>query len=124
MVRGEYKKVLWEVFGVLDFFEHEKERALEGFKKKFANALLMEIRDCMSDEQKQWIAKVATDKQYDKSDPKVVEIQQAIDSTYSKEEFNKVSREVFKKILSSYVNFMSQKMPEKSSKLNGILSRF
>ena len=123
MIKGEYKKILWEVFDVLGFFEHEKERALEGFKKKFANQLLMEIRDCLSDEQRNWIAGVVTDKQYDKNDPKLVEIQKTIDTTYPKDKMDEMAEVVFKKILVSYVGFISQKVsPDKSQKLNQILN--
>ena len=121
MIRGQYKKILWEIFDVLGFFEHEKERALEGFKKKFANALLMEIRSALSDDQRQWIANVASNKAYDKSDPKIKEIQQVINSAFPKEEFDKISHSVFKNILSSYISFMSQKVDaEKVRKLNDI----
>jgi len=111
------------MFDALGFFESEREKALEGFKKKFASQLLMEIRDCMSDEQREWIVKVATSKQYNKNDPKVAELQKVIDSFYPKEKMDEVSRKVFKKILESYVSFMSQKVDsEKSEKLNKILN--
>lgn len=125
MIKGEYKKVLYEIFDVLGFFEHEKEKALEGFKKKFANQLLMEIRGCLSDEQRQWIAEVAAKKEYDKTDPKLADIQRTIDSAYPLEKLEKVGRSVFKNILSSYVNFMTQKVgAEKGEKLSQILESF
>ena len=125
MIKGEYKKILWEVFDVLGFFDNEKEKALEGFKKKFANQLLMEIRGCMSDEQREWIAGVAIKKEYNKNDPRVADIQRAIDSAYPKEKMDEVSRSVFKNILTSYVNFMVQKVDsEKGEKLKGIADSF
>ena len=125
MIKGQFKSILWEVFDVLGFLEHEREKALEGFKKKFANQLLMEIRDCLSDEQRQWIADVATKKEYGKSDPRVSEIQTTIDSAYPNEKIDEVSRRVFGGILASYINFMSQKVDaEKSEKLNKIKERF
>ena len=125
MIKGEYKRILWEIFDVLGFFEHEKEKALEGFKKKFANEVLMEIRGCLSDEQRDWIAGVAIEKKYDKTDPKIAEIQKVIDLTYPKEKMDEVSESVFKKILISYVNFMSQKVdPEKGEKLKKIAENF
>jgi len=34
MEKGEYKKVLSEIFDVLGFSEFEKEKATESFKKK------------------------------------------------------------------------------------------
>lgn len=122
MIKGEYKKILWEIFDVLGFFEHEKEKALEGFKKKFASQLLMEIRGCLSDEQRDWIAGVAIEKKYDKTDPNIAEIQKTIDSAYPKEKLEKIGHSVFKNILSSYVNFMSQKVDEeKATKIKKIL---
>ncbi len=125
MIKGEYKRILWEIFDVLNFFEPEKEEALEGFKRKFANQLLMEIRGCLSDEQRDWIAGVAIEKKYDKNDPNVTEIQRVIDSAYPKEKMGQTSKMVFKKILASYVGFMSQKIStEKSEKLNQILNNF
>ena len=123
MIQGEFKKILWQVFDVLGFLEPEREKALNGFKNKFASQLLMEFQDCLSGEQRQWIADVTVKKEYDKSDPKIQQIQQAIDSTYPKEKMDKVSKEVFKKILASYVVFMSQKLPDKAEKLNTILNQ-
>jgi len=125
MIKGEYKKVLWEIFDVLGFFEEEKEKALEGFKKKFANQLLMEIRGCLSDEQRDWIAGVAIEKKYDKTDPNMAEIQKTINSAYPGEKLEKVGHSVFKNILASYVNFMTQKVDEeKGEKLTKILNNF
>ena len=125
MIRGEYKNILWQIFEVLGLFENEKEKALEGFKKKFANELLIELRSSLSAEQNQWITETAVKKEYDKGDPKITEIQKTIDSAYSKEEFDKISHSVFKKILTSYVNFMSQKVSsEKVEKLKKIGEAF
>ena len=125
MLHGEYKKVLYEIFDVLGFFEHEKEQALEGFKKKFANQLLMEVRDCLSDEQRDWIAAVAAKKAYDKADPTIPDIQKTIDSAYPGEKMEKVGHTVFKNILTSYIGVMSQKVDsEKAGRLNQILKNF
>ena len=125
MIRGEYKNILWQIFEVLGLFENEKEKALEGFKKKFANELLIELRSSLSVEQNQWITGTVVKKEYDKGDPKITEIQKTIDSAYSKEEFDKISRSVFKKIILSYNSFMSQKISsEKVEKLNKIGEAF
>lgn len=125
MVKGEYKKVLWEVFDVLGFFEHEKEKALEGFKKKFANELLGKLQNVLSEDQRQWIAEVTAKKEYDKSDPKVQDIQKTIELAFEKDEFDKVSHSVFKKILTSYTDFMSSKIDtEKAEKIKKIAENF
>ena len=121
MIKGQYKKVLWDIFDVLGFMEDEKEKALDGFKRKFANGVFMEIKDSLSENQQQWIAEVVTKKEYDKTDPNILEIQKTIESIYSEEKMDEISKKVFKTILTSYVNFMSQKVdPEKSEQLKKI----
>ena len=125
MIKGQYKKVLFDAFDVLGFLEDEKEKALDGFKKKFANEVLMEIRGSLSENQQQWITEVAVKKEYDKTDPKIVEIQKTIESLYPKEKMDEISKKVFKTILTSYVSFMSQKVdPEKSERLKKIAEDF
>ncbi len=121
MIKGQYKKILFDVFDVLGFMEDEKEKALDGFKKKFANGVLNEIKGSLSESQRQWIAEVATKKEYDKADPKIVEIQKTVESIYPEEKMDDISKKVFKTILTSYVNFMSQRVdPEKGEKLKEI----
>src|SRR3989344_6138701 len=125
MIKGQYKKILFDVFDVLGFMEDEKEKALDGFKKKFANGVLIEIKGSLSENQRQWIAEVAVKKEYDKTDPKIVEIQKTIESLYPKEKMDEISKNVFKTILTSYINFMSQKVdPEKAEKLKRIAESF
>lgn len=125
MIKGQYKKVLFDVFDVLGFFDEEKEKALDGFKKKFANGIFVEIRNSLSEDQRQWVAKVAVKKEYDKTDPKIAEIQKTIESAYPEEKMDEISKKVFKTILTSYVTFMSQKIdPEKAEKLKEISDNF
>lgn len=125
MIKGEYKKILWEVFDVLDFFDHEKGKALEAFKRKFANQLLLEIKDSLSDEQRRWIDEAAEKKYYDKEDLRIGEIQKTIDFFYSKDKMDEVSTRVFKKILISYVDFMTQRVDaQRVEKINKIVSSF
>ncbi|MDO8496494.1 MAG: hypothetical protein Q7S43_03500 [bacterium] len=121
MIKGQYKKILFDVFDVLGFMEDEKEKALDGFKKKFANGVLIEIKGSLSENQRQWIAEVAVKKEYDKTDPNILEIQKTIESIYPEEKMDEISKKVFKTILTSYINFMSQKVdPEKSEQLKKI----
>jgi len=125
VIKGEYKKVLLEIFDVLGYFEHEKEMALEGFKKKFANEMLKELHGILSEDQKKWLTQMIAVKEYDKNDPSFIGIQKTIDSTYTPEKLYELSRPVFKKIVNSYVSFVSSKITvEKAEKLNGILNKF
>ena len=125
MVKGEYKKVLWDIFDILGFFEDEKQKALEGFKKKFANEMLNKLQNALSEDQRQWIATVIAKKEYDKSDPKFLDIHKTIELSFEKDEFDKISHNTFKKILVSYTDFMSSKVdPEKGEKLKKISEGF
>lgn len=125
MIKSEFKKVLWEIFDVLGFFEHEKEKALEGFKRKFAGELLREMETSFTDDQRQWLDQVMTAGEYDKNHPRVAEIQKAIDFSYPPDKLEELSRQVFKRILASYVDFMSQKVDsEKGEKIKQIAESF
>lgn len=125
MIKGEYKKVLWDIFEILGFLEQEKEKALDGFKKKFASEMLKEFQSSFSTEQHQWLAQTIAKKEYDKNDPNISEIQKTINSAYSKDKMDEISGAVFKKILVSYVNFMVQKVdPEKGEQLKKIAESF
>lgn len=125
MIKGQHKKILWDVFDVLGFLEDEKEKALDGFKKKFANEMLKELQGSFSTEQHQWLAQAIAKKEYDKNDPNISDIQNTINSAYPKDKMDEISRDVFKDILISYVNFMVQKVdPEKGEKLKKILENF
>jgi len=125
MLKGEYKKVLFEIFEVLGFYEKEKEMALEGFKKKFSTEMLLKIENALTQDQRQWLAQTITNKEYDKQDPKISEIQQTIDTAIEKEELDKISRSVFKNILLSYTAFMSSRIDsEKGEKFRQIAEGF
>lgn len=125
MIKGEYKKALWEVFDILSFFEDEKEKALEGFKRKFANEMLNKLQNVLSDDQRQWIATAISKKEYDKNDPKFADIHKTIELAFENDEFDKISHSVFKKILVSYTDFMSARVDsEKSEKLKKIAGGF
>lgn len=125
MIKGEYRKILYEVFDVLGFFESEKEEALEGFKRKFANELLKELWGSFTEDQQKWLNQTISSKNYDKNHFHVAEMQKIVDSTYPSDKLDELSRRVFKKILESYVNFMSQKVDnEKGYRLRKALNDF
>lgn len=125
MIKGEYKKILWDVFDILGFLDEEKEKALDGFKKKFANEMLKELQSSFSTEQHQWLNQTIVKKEYDKNDPRILEIQNTINSAYPEDKRDEMSRGVFKKILVSYINFMIPKVdPDKVEKLKKIAEGF
>ncbi len=125
MIRGEYKKVLGEVFDVLGFFDDEKEKVLEGFKRKFAQELLNKLQIVFSEDQRQWLTATLAKKEYDKTDPKVADLQKTIELAFENDEFSKVSRSVFKKILLSYCDFMASKVDvERAGKLKKMTENF
>ena len=125
MIKGEYRKILSEIFDVLGYFDHEKGMALEGFKKKFANEMLKELHGILSEDQKKWLTQIIASKEYDKNDPSFLGIQKTIDMAYSPEKLYELSRPVFKKIVASYVSFVSSKITvERAEKLDQILKDF
>lgn len=125
MIQGEFKKILFEMFDVLGFFDDEKSSALEWFKKKFAVELLNEFKENLSEDQRNWLIQAMLKDEFDKNDPTMVQVQEIINSYADKEEFNQITRKVFKKILTDYTNFMTQKVgPEKGEKLAQLLQGF
>ena len=125
MIKGEYKNVLSEIFDVLGFWEDEKQKVLEGFKRKFASELLNKLQNILSEDQRQWIDVVIAKKEYDKNDPKFIDIHKTVELAFEKDEFDKISRSVFKKIIVSYTDFMSTRVgTEKAEKLKKIADNF
>ena len=114
MQKGVYKKILFEIFDVLEFSETEKQEALEGFKKKIAVSLLASAKKELSKGHQDWIENHAAS--VNPRDPKVAEIRDEIKSLYPKEEWYEKSRVSFKKILEEYVDFMSRDLNLDESK--------
>ncbi len=116
MAKGEYKDILFKIYDVLGFSEEEKQRSLASFKNKFALDLMMALEGKLSKEQQDWLAANLKNKD---ADPEQAEIlHDLIKELYSNEELDQVSHNVFKKILKSYVDYMSPKVgSEKVSKL-------
>lgn len=125
MIKGEFKKILYEVFDVLGFYETERQRALEGFKKKFAYELLKATKDSLPEEQQKLITRAIVNKEeLDRNDPDVLNFQKVFNATYSDEKLSEISHPVFKRILSSYIDFMSSDLSEEDkNKLKEIFSR-
>lgn len=123
MINGEYKKILYQIFDVLEFEEEDKASALESFKKKFANDFLKSIESELSSEHREWISENL--KNDNPSETKVEEIQNAIQGMYSQAEFLERSHKVFKHILDEYIAFMSKGLSfEKTSQLDSIVAAF
>ena len=123
MVKGEYKKILLEISDILGFSETEKKEALLSIKKKFASELLKSLQGKLSQEHQDWIAG-----NLDNSEPdeiKTKEIHEAIKGLYTEEELDRVSHDVFGRILKSYTSFMSKNLSaDKVSQIDDIVSRF
>jgi len=120
-MKGEYKKILFDIFSVLEFTDSEKEKALETFKKKLAFELLNSIKSQLSQDQQDWLNRPAPDVQ----DVKFAEIQQTVKSMHTEEEWQKITKPIFKNILEDYVAFMSQDLEsDKVSRLKEISAGF
>lgn len=123
-MKGEFKQILLQVFDVLGFSDTEKEKALESFKKKLAAELLNSMKDKLSAEQQEWVKNQSGGAGISQDDPKIAEIQQTIRGLYSEEELHQKSKEIFRKLLREYVQFMSSGLEADSvSKLNNLLTR-
>ena len=110
---------MFDIFGVLGFSDTEKEEALQTFKKKLAFELLKSIQGELPQNQQDWLANGGKDM----SDPVFLEIQKTIHEMYSQEVLYEKSKPVFKKIISDYVEFMSEGLdPESTAKLKEILN--
>ena len=117
MIKGEFKKVLFDIFDVLDFSDAEKEKALETFKKKLAFELLKEVQGELPQDQQEWLSQANPDIQ----DQKFNEIQEIIKNKYTKEQLYERTKPLFKKLLEDYVAFMSQGISiEEAAKLREI----
>src|SRR3989344_5942185 len=119
-MKGEYKKILMEIFGVLEFSDTEKEEALLTFKKKLAFELLKSIQGELPQNQQDWLAKQSQDM----NDPVFSEIQQTIQGMYNQEALYEKSKPIFKNIVLDYVEFMSEGLePESVTKLKEIANK-
>lgn len=123
-MKGEFKQILLDVFGVLGFSDAEKEKALENFKKKLAFEMMNSLKYELSAEQQEWIENPSGGVEVSKDDLKITEIQQTIQGLYSEEELYQKTKEIFRKILQKYIQFMSSDLEADSvSMLNGLLAR-
>ncbi len=120
MMKGKYKNILLEIFDVLSFSDTEKEEALLTFKKKLAFELLKSIQGELPQSQQDWLAK----QNQDMNDPMFLEIQKTIKEMYSQEVLYDKSKPLFKKLVSDYVEFMSEGLDsESTSKLKEIVNK-
>ena len=119
MLKGEYKNILFEIFGILGFSDIEKQEALQTFKRKLAFELLKSIQGELPQNQQDWL----TQKSQDMHDPIFSEIQKTIQEMYSQEVLYDKTKPLFKKLVSDYVEFMSQGLePESTAKLKEIVN--
>ena len=121
-MKGEYKKVLYDIFDVLELPEEDRSHALESVKKKFANDFLVSMQGDLPHAQQKWLEQNI--KTASANDPKVIEIQDTIQNMHSLDELRIMSHKVFKEILENYVDFMSKSLSnEKQSQLNDIVDK-
>lgn len=125
MIKEEFKQILLGVFDVLGFSEAEKTKALEDFKKKLAFELMNLLKGELSSEQQEWIEnQVNRGIEVGQSNSQIAEIQQTIQGLYSEEELYQKSKEIFRKMLQEYIQFMSSGLEADSvSKLDDLLAR-
>ena len=108
-----------DIFGVLEFSDTEKEEALLTFKKKLAFEFLKSIQGELPQNQQDWLAKES----HDLNDPIFSETQKTIREMYDQEAVYEKSKPIFKKIVSDYVEFMSDGLDsESSAKLKEVVS--
>ncbi len=120
-MKGEYKNILFNIFGVLGFSDTEKEEALQTFKKKLAFELLKSIQGELPQDQQDWLAKESQDM----NDPIFSEIQKTIQEMYGQEVLYEKSKPIFNKLVIDYVEFMSDGLdPESTAKLKEIVNNF
>ena len=101
MIRGDYKKVLWQIFDVL----------------------VVPLQDRLSREDQEWIIENMNNIDIDRD--RALEIQRAIKNAFSEEEIDRLSRDTFKVILVRYTSFMINKLDqEKSSQIRRIVDSF
>ncbi len=119
MLKGEYKNILFDIFGVLGFSDTEKEEALQTFKKKLSFELLKSIQGELPQNQQDWLAQAAPDM----NDSMFPEIQKTIQETYSQEILYDKTKPLFKKLVLDYAEFMSEGLdPESTAKLKEIVN--
>lgn len=118
-MKGEYKNILLEIFSVLGFSDNEKEEALQTFKKKLAFELLKSVQGELPQNQQDWLANGSKNT----NDPIFSEIQKTIQEMYSQEVLYEKSKPLFKKLISDYVEFMSDGLDlESITKLKEIVN--
>ena len=118
-----FGKILNEIFDVLGFSEPERQKAREDFRKKFYLDLLMALENRLPLEDKDWLKQNIKTNLPDYK--KIAGIKGRLRDLYLDEEIQRKGREVFKKILDDYKNFMSSRVDsEKISKLTNVINAF
>ncbi len=117
------RKILTELFISLGFSEKEQKKALLDFEKKVATEILMSVHDKLSREQRDFLAKDAR-KITDPNDARLIPIKNDLKNLHSAEEYQKMSKEILRKLLPRYVDYMGQGMSEENSvRLRKIIAR-
>ncbi len=119
----ETKKILLEVFSILDFSEEEKKKALLDFQKKIAMEVLRLTQHELSREDQEFIANEGS-KINDPQHPMVAKIREKLKNLHSVEEYRTMTRGIFKELLPQYVRYMSDSLSaEKVDLLDACLKK-
>jgi hypothetical protein len=119
----ETKKVLAELFDALGFSADEKGKALLDFQKKVAAEILRSVQDKLPQEQRDFITKGGAASN-DPSNPMVNTMRETLKGLYSVEEYRAKAKEILRKLLPVYTDYMAQGMSEEgASRLKRIVQK-
>ena len=122
MISEKYKNLLNEIFDVIGIPESGRDGALTSIKKKVAYGMYQSLKDKLPPDSQKWINEHVNDMTISPDSVEVQEIQKHINATPDEELLN-LSLPIFKKVVTDYVDFMSEKLdPGKAPKLREILA--
>ena len=117
------KKVLMELFDALGFSDVEKNEAMLDFQKKVAAEILRFVQDKLPAEQRDFIAQGGTALN-DSHNPMVGVVRETLKGLYTVEEYRAKAKEILRKLLPVYVDYMAQDMSEEERmRLAGIVRK-
>jgi vacuolar-type H+-ATPase subunit H len=99
------KKLLLDIFAVLEFSEEEKKIALLDFEKKVAAEILRSVQDELPANYREYIERNMS-KADNAADPMVGKIREELRRLHSKEEYQKMGGEILNRLLPKYIEYM------------------
>lgn len=101
----EIKKLLADVFSILDFSDEEKSKALMDFEKKVASEVLQSITQELPMEYREFLVGEGL-RMTDPQNPMVLKMKEFIKNLHGKEEYQARARKIFEKLFKEYINYM------------------